>query len=730
MPQKKWLILVAGAVLAAAVYFLPARKAPQSSTAETASDYIDPAACAGCHQAIAKTYRLTGMARSMYRPRPGAPVEDFTSRNSFYHQASDRYYTMSEREGKVFQTRHQVGFGGKPTNAVEKQVDFVIGSGNHARSYVYRNAEGKLLEMPVTWYAERGGYWGMSPGYDRADHLDFRRAIGADCLFCHNGFPTRSDQVPEGIDCQRCHGPGRRHAEVAGTGKASPDAIRRAIVNPARLSREQQLETCMQCHLETTSSPLPHIVPRYERAAFAFRPGQVLSDSFLFFDHQSGTGHDDKFEIAHAAYRLRKSACFQASQMTCTTCHNPHDIPRGPEAAAQYVAACKTCHPAGHTKAAAAGENCIDCHMPRRRAEDAVHVVMTDHYIQRRKPSRDLLAPLAEAKTIYAGEVVPYYGERAAQTPGYELYTAVAQVQDGANLPAGIPRLRAAIEKSRPAEPEFYFELGKAYSKAGNPVEAISWFEQALAHRADFTRAAKELSGALIAAGQVARAAEILEKLPPDSGVLADLGNVYLRQGRDDAALQVLQNALNKDPDAPGANNLLAMAWSRKGDGAAAEKYFRQAIAMQPDFAEAHNNLANLLAASKDYAQAAYHFEKALGSNPAYAEAHHSFGLLLILSHDYDRALQELRESVRLAPNAAQAHADLADVLLAKGQVPQAANEYRLAIGLRPDFYEAHLSLGVLLLRLGQAAEARTHLEKAAQSPDADLRMEVSKVLR
>ena len=30
--------------------------------------------------------------------------------------------------------------------------------------------------------------------------------------------------------------------------------------------------------------------------------------------------------------------------------------------------------------------------MPKRRAEDAVHVVMTDHYIQRRKPAGNLLA--------------------------------------------------------------------------------------------------------------------------------------------------------------------------------------------------------------------------------------------------------------------------------------------------------------------------------------------------
>jgi predicted CXXCH cytochrome family protein len=47
---------------------------------------------------------------------------------------------------------------------------------------------------------------------------------------------------------------------------------------------------------------------------------------------------------------LRKSACFQQSAglppgkaMTCTTCHDPHDIPRGEAATQHYIAACRSC---------------------------------------------------------------------------------------------------------------------------------------------------------------------------------------------------------------------------------------------------------------------------------------------------------------------------------------------------------------------------------------------------
>src|SRR4029079_11514610 len=130
-------------------------------------------------------------------------------------------------------------------------------------------------------------------------------------------FGTAS--LPEGIDCQRCHGPGQAHVDAVKDG--ARQAIAGTIVNPGKLDRDRQLEACMQCHLESTSSPLPFRIARYEQPPFSYLPGKTLSDYFIHFDHAPGTsGRDDKFEIAGGAYRLRKSACFQRSEMTCLTC--------------------------------------------------------------------------------------------------------------------------------------------------------------------------------------------------------------------------------------------------------------------------------------------------------------------------------------------------------------------------------------------------------------------------
>ena len=87
----------------------------------------------------------------------------------------------------------------------------------------------------------------MNPGYD-TDHPPSRRKIGYDCMFCHNAYPAIpaghqdagsepvfAGTLPEGIDCQRCHGPGSNHVGTAQRAGAKSADVRKAIVNPRRV---------------------------------------------------------------------------------------------------------------------------------------------------------------------------------------------------------------------------------------------------------------------------------------------------------------------------------------------------------------------------------------------------------------------------------------------------------------------------------------------------------------
>ena len=138
-------ILSCIALLAAAWQIVPQSKPPSPAVAkQAASGYVDPAVCASCHSDIAKTYQLTGMGHSLYRPASANTIEDYKNKNSVHNQPSGLSYTMVEHDGKFFQRRSEKGFDGKETNVVEEQIDYVIGSGNHARSYLHRGPDGRL----------------------------------------------------------------------------------------------------------------------------------------------------------------------------------------------------------------------------------------------------------------------------------------------------------------------------------------------------------------------------------------------------------------------------------------------------------------------------------------------------------------------------------------------------------------------------------------------------------
>ncbi len=748
-------VIVAACIIAAAIaiYFI-ARPGPDSpdeiaqSVGSTDSGYVDSSACAGCHPAIAETYSRTGMGRSYFRPVADRILGDFSSREPFYHELSDRYYVMREREGRYFQQRYQLDGSGKQSNIVEKEIDYVMGSGNHARTYLSRATDGRLMQLPLGWYEENGGFWAMNPGYDQPQHKGFEREISFDCIFCHNGYPEITpgedlagrdprlpERLPQGIDCQRCHGPGRAHLDAAGSSKPVEE-IRAAILNPGRLSSERQMEVCMQCHLETTSNRLPHAIRRFDRGAFSYRPGEPLADYMLHFDTAPGSGDDDRFEIAHAAYRLRKSACFiatgeTASPMTCTTCHDPHDTSRDGELE-RVNSICRNCHEPTLATLVAGGSHpasndCGSCHMPKRRTDDVVHVVMTDHYIQRHLPKGDLTAPKQETQekpeSEYKGEVVPYYPAGPPSTQTDQLYVAVAQIMEGSNLEAGIDRLAVLLGELEPEEAEFYFHLAEAYWNTGRAKRAGEMYEQALERSPGHVVALRNYGATLIESGEFARAAEVLERgcneAEGDARCFSNLGEALTRLGRHGAASEALGRAVRLDPDLPEAHANLASAYSGGGDRGRAVASAREAIRLRPDFYAAHNTLANLLVEQGQDAEAERHYKLAVAAGSQYAEAHYNYGSWLIGRRRTSEAERMLTRAVQLRPKFAEAHNNLGNLLAMGGRVSDGIRHFELAIESDAQYADAHMNLGTALASMGEIDSAMQSVRNALKiNPD------------
>ena len=680
--------------------------ARQKPVPQPESAYAPTGGCKTCHAEIAGQYQHVAMARSLYRPTPGNVIEDYRRNNHFYHAASGSHYRMVERQGRFYQQRYQLDERGREDNLLEVEISYIIGSGNHARSYLHLSPTGEATELPVTWYSQENR-WGMSPGYDRPRHLGFGRQIDYACVFCHDAVPKLAagadrygavprfpQELPEGIDCQRCHGPGARHIELASGGRAKAEEIRLAIVQPAKLQPELQMDVCQQCHLETTSARLPQAVARFDRPVYSFRPGQRLSDSLIHFDHPPAAGRDGKFEIVSAAYRLRKSMCYQksAGRLTCITCHDPHRTPRGPAAVAQFRTICRACHSqVAQPHPDLATSDCAECHMPKRRTEDVVHVVVTDHRIQRPQPGRDLLAPLKETDPEYHGDVALYDPPRMPQLDR-DLYLGIALVKEGADRPTGIALLEKALAGKR-GPVEAYIELAVAYGAQQNPAAAAENYRKALMIDPQLTMVRYNLGRAL-----------------------AELGDLQV-------AREQYQQAIREDSDLAEAHNNLATLLVQQGELISAAEEYRQAIRTRPIYAEAHNNLGHLYLDQGRLQDAQTQVEEALRCDPAFAPAYNSLGIILARQNRIDLAIRHFKRAVQFDRGFAEAHYNLGRAFDARGQWEKAMLAYRQAIQLDPGNAPAHLGLGVALVDAGRLdaaiAEFREALRLRPGYPDA-----------
>ena len=338
------------------------------------SAYAGDAACLTCHADIAATYAHTAHHFTSQAPTRESILASFAARENVMTTANPRlvFEMNAGSDGAFTETAKYFSQSGNMQRMTEP-IDLVVGSGRKGQTYLWWGAD-QLFELPVSYWTA-GNSWINSPGYqDGSAHFD--RPILPRCLECHASFFV-SKQPPDnryeraslvlGIGCERCHGPGaehvRREQSIPGSTHGRPPAIQDehddAIVNPARLPRERQIDTCALCHAGAGSALAPSL---------SFQPGDVLANYLETPPIEPGAPLDVH---TNQVGLLRESKCFRSSAMTCTTCHDVHTVQRDP---ASFAPKCLTCHSirqCGEFKVmhAAIKTRCVSCHMPLQQSK-------------------------------------------------------------------------------------------------------------------------------------------------------------------------------------------------------------------------------------------------------------------------------------------------------------------------------------------------------------------------
>lgn len=361
--------------------------------------YLGSETCKGCHKEIYETFMKTGMGESFGLANPKRSKSIIHSNTVVYDSLNNFYYKPFWKRDSLFVNEFRLKNGDTIFSRIE-HIKYIVGSGHHTNSHIYEE-NGYLYQAPITFYTQ-DKIWDFAPGFSNGFNSRFDRVIASECMNCHNSFceqpkgsENKYDFIEQGIGCERCHGPGEIHVKLK-TQNVIVDTskyIDYSIVNPAKLDRKTQMQVCQRCHVQGIS------VLKEENTFYDFKPGQNLEDYMeVFLPRYDGA--KTKFIMASQADRLMQSACYQNSEMTCISCHNPHVSTRV-TAIEVFNNKCKNCHQTKKDKLCSENidvrnklnDNCSSCHMPKSTSIDIPHVKVTDHLIRIQPTDREKQKP-------------------------------------------------------------------------------------------------------------------------------------------------------------------------------------------------------------------------------------------------------------------------------------------------------------------------------------------------
>ena len=309
-----------------------------------------------------------------------------------------------------------------------------------------------------------------------------------------------------------------------------------------------------------------------------------------------------------------------------------------------------------------------------------------------------------------------------------------------------VEELQAATD--RQALGEAYGRLGALYYLYELPGHAIPALERA-SELHEHARWPYLLALALEADGQFEHATGALElasgRSPRISSIETRLGLLLLKRNELDAAEDQLRRALQSSSD-PAALEGLGQIALRRGQHQQAVDLLQQALSAVPEADRLHYALGQAYRNLGDEQRARLHLERygTIGIRPRdpVLEQLESFrvgktphtlqGRKAFQAGSYAEAAAAFRRATLASPRDASARVNLATALSQLGQLEAAREELRSAVELDPDNGNALYNLGLLDRHFGDVESARRHLARAVElrPSDRDARIAFGGVLR
>ena len=625
-------------------------------------------------------------------------------------------------------------------------VDGVVGGGHMegggTQGFVTKRPDGTVRFVPFDW-SRQGSSWfcntnsranngwvPITPALALADCGDWPpvRVLGdlpryANCQSCHasqltvtldtvrGGWHTESSGLL--INCEACHGPGKRHigilrARAAGTLHDTSADIGYAPL--ATLGKDASLDVCFQCHAVKDRVRGGHMSGD-SLAAFYSLAFPSLGDRPLTADGRSRTF---AYQEGH-----RYSDCYLNGGMTCTSCHDPHtqnyrDVNGAALPGRFDDRQCTSCHAAKasalsqhtHHAPASAGSRCTSCHMPyvqqHETGRGAVRYARSDHTISIPRPEWD------------AG-----MGVRNACLGCHTDQTSVALEQTSQRWWGTVKPVKAVIAHevkataSMTADEAWPLLLGVADDTLGDRHRAAR-FDGLARFMERYVRADAPLPRAA-----AARLRELAKHADPDIQAIA-LAALHLGDADGWTSRRTMTAALK----AAGAHDGgLRARWSLAlgfmGDRfnaaqqlEAAATAYRRALEISPNDARIWLNLAAAERDAGDVQSAIAHYQQSLSLDGAQPIAYVNLGIAQQAAGDTAAAVRAWQRAAVLDPGEPLAPFNTANVELARGRVAEARALFQRAVELDGSLSAGYFQLARIAILQGDAPSAVSNLRR------------------
>jgi tetratricopeptide (TPR) repeat protein len=200
---------------------------------------------------------------------------------------------------------------------------------------------------------------------------------------------------------------------------------------------------------------------------------------------------------------------------------------------------------------------------------------------------------------------------------------------------------------------------------------------------------------------------------PRSAEVWSRLANLALPSGESDKVVELMQKAVDLDPENAGYVYNLGWFYDQIGNSQRAAALYERAIQLSPLSFEAMNNLALIHGKSGDAGRALRLLEQAIQTDPDSEVAYFNLASHYVRQRDWTQALRSLDRVLTLNPANSAAAVEKGRIQLELGRADEAIETLNRALDVDAFSLDAYLLLSTAYGRKGLAGEAAAAQKEA-----------------